>query len=140
MRKAVLWAAALMVLTAAVGCAGMGNKAPVDQKAQVKAIMEQWAEAIQGKNVDAVMALLSPEFSSSEFGDYSQFPDALGGFIAEGNLDDAEVDLSTAEITVEDGKATVYPVEVSGGFGSATLEFELVEEDGNWRIVSFGQA
>lgn len=141
MRKALLCASVLVLAVAALtGCAGMSNKAPVDQKAQVKAIMDQWSQAIKAKNVDGVVATLSPTFSSSEFGDYAEFKDNITGFIDEGNLDNAEVDMTNAEIVVEDGKATVYPVEVSGGFGSATLRFQLVLEDDNWRIVSFEQA
>ena len=46
----------------------------------------------------------------------------------------AEVDLSKAQTTIEGDKATVGPVTISGGFGSAEAHFEVVKEGDDWKI------
>jgi hypothetical protein len=135
--KAVL---AVLLAVAVAGCATMSNKPPVDQKAGVKKVMEQWKTAMEAKNVDEVMNLLSPKaFKSPEFGGYAEFKDNLGKFIADGKLDNAKIDLDTAQITVEDEKATVYPVGIKAAFGEGTLSFQLRREEGKWLIVNMAQ-
>lgn len=141
MHKEAIWKAAVVLLTmaAAVGCATLG-KGPVDDRAQVTEVLNQWKQGVEAKNVDGVYETLSPNFTSSVFGDYSEFRESFAGFVEEGNLEGAAADLEGAQITIEDGKATVYPVDVEGGFGSATLRLQFQQVGGKWRIVSMEQA
>jgi len=52
-----------------------------------------------------------------------------------GYLDDAESSLEETEVKIEEGVATVYPVELTAAFGSSTIELTLKKENGKWMVT-----
>ncbi|MDX9973455.1 MAG: hypothetical protein RBU21_10765 [FCB group bacterium] len=137
MRKAVFAVMAMVVLA---GCATVSNKPPVDQKADVMKVMEQWKHGMETKNVDEMMETLSKtSFTSADFGGDTDLLINTKNSIAEGSLDNAKVSFDQAQITIEDEKATVYPVHTEASIGEATLSFQLKREDGKWFIVNMEQ-
>jgi beta-fructofuranosidase len=69
------------------------------------------------------------------------FKESHGRFMAEnmanGNLDDAEVVLESAEVEVKDGTATVAEVFLNAAGAGFVLNFELQKSDEAWLISSF---
>ena len=104
-------------------------------KRQISNVLDDWAAAMIAKEVDPLMGLYSEDFSHYEWGDKEGFKEFISEAIDDAYLNDAEVDLEEAEITIEEKTATAYPVQLSAAFGSATIEFSLAKEDGTWRIV-----
>ena len=142
MRKIVLWKAVAGVLTllAVAGCATLSNKGPVTEKAAVKKVMEQWKHGVETKNIDEVMATVSAEsFASSDFKCNTDLLIGINNSFADGSLDNAKVNLDKAQFTVEDEKATVFPVESKSKTDVATFSFQLRREDGKWLIVNLEQ-
>lgn len=100
-------------------------------------LMKKFAIAFLNQNIDDIMVLYSESFDSPDQGDKSAVREFLGGAIDQGFLEDAELDASEAETTInkEERTATIYPVEILAAFGSATLNLTLKNESGTWRIV-----
>ena len=67
--------------------------------------------------------------------------DGVGGFaendaIATGYLDDIEIKTEDAEIKIDGNKATVYPVDIEGTFGTVTLELVGELRDGKYMLTT----
>ena len=88
-------------------------------------------------NLDAALEGVSEDFQNSEYADKAELKDFLESAIAMGFLEDASIDLEDTEVTIEGDTATVYPLDISGNFGSGTLEFVLKNENGKWVLVGF---
>jgi hypothetical protein len=59
----------------------------------------------------------------------------IEGSIAEGVYDDLEIMYEPDVITIEGGKAEVYPIDWTCSLGSATIGLTLRKEGGTWRII-----
>lgn len=129
-------AMALVALMAGVLAAGCQTaaKGPSDEEL-VKAVVEKWKAAVPAKNIDGVMALYSENFESAEYGDKAGLSSFLRDAVDQGYMDNGKATSAEMKITFEDGGAKVYPLNVSGVFGSATIELLLMKEKGNWMIT-----
>lgn len=91
-------------------------------------------------DINAMMALISDDFEHPQVGGKAELKDFLQGAIDMGYLemyaDDTEIKTDDTEIKVDGDKATFYPIEVEGPWGSATLEFTAKLENGAWKIIS----
>ena len=130
----------LVVISVVVGLAAMlaagcatTPKGPTDEELISKRIQEGIA-AIKAKDWKAFDGMVSASFSSSAVGDKAALQDYLKNADSSGFLDDLEIDLSGAKTTVQGDKVTVAPVNVNGGFGSLTLNFDGIKEKGVWTI------
>ena len=123
---------AVLVLVLACGCATTA-KGPTDEEI-IKANTAGSTAAAKAGDIDKLLTYYSDKFSHYEFGDKAGFKNFLNGAKDSGYLQGVEVDLSKAQTTIEGDKATVGPVTVSGGFGSAQIQFEVVKEAGDWKI------
>ena len=90
--------------------------------------------AIDGDG-DAMLDFFSEDFRHFMFGDREGLRAYLDDARASGYLEGMEVDLSYAEFKEEDGRITVYPVDVQGTFGLVTFEYVLHQENGEWRVI-----
>ena len=116
---------------------GEGSATEADFEASVKQALESFKAGMETKDIDKLMAPISANFEHYEWGDKEMFQMFLEDTMAQGDLDNAEIDIEKAEITMEGDKAIVYPVEMVAVFGSATLEFTIEkEDDGVWRVTS----
>jgi ketosteroid isomerase-like protein len=131
-----MWAVAVVMLMAGVLVVGCQTaaKGPSDAD-QVKAVVEKWKAAVPAKNIDGVMALYSANFESAEYGDKAGLKAFLSDAIDQGYMDNGKASSTNMELKLEDGAYKVYPLEVSGTFGSATVELMLMKEKGNWMIT-----
>jgi hypothetical protein len=128
------------------GCASTGGAAasPAAAKgggsdnADIKAMLVTWKAGMESKDVAKIEGGISEEFKHYEWGDKKGFIGFLKQTFDQGDLDGAKVNADAAKVTVDKAKgtATVYPVELSASFGSATIEFNLKKEaDGKWRAI-----
>lgn len=94
-----------------------------------------YVAAAEVADLDTLMAQISENFNHYEVGSKSGYRAFLDQVKAEGMLEDISGDLEEAKATLQGEIVTVYPVELEGIFGTVTMEFELKNEDGTWRIV-----
>lgn len=141
MRKTALFSVcgALMLALALAGCATSGGataqKGPSDE-AGVKAALENWKAGMENKDVVKLGAGISDKFTHYEWGNKEQMLGFLKSQFEQGTLDGAKIDASKAVTKIENGIATVYPVDLVASFGTATIEFKLEKEaDGVWRAT-----
>jgi len=121
---------------AAVAALGGGAAAGGDAKAQIMEKLKLFKEGMENKDIEKLRSMISDSFSHYEFGDKDTLIAFTNMTMAQGDLDDAEVDLEYAEIEVDGDTAVAYPVEMVAVFGSATIEFRMKKEaDGEWRVV-----
>jgi hypothetical protein len=52
-----------------------------------------------------------------------------------GYLDGMTIDISGAETTIEEGKASVGPVVISGAMGEMKMQMNLAKEEDGWLLV-----
>ena len=97
----------------------------------VKAFMEKLAK----KDIDGALEGVSDDFEHNEFGDKEGLKDFLKQAVDMGYLDDVKVSTEDAEVKLDGDKATVYPIDLEGAFGSVTLEFTLAKVNGTWELV-----
>ncbi len=125
----VLAGMAMMFVT---GC-GTAAQGPTDEEMIAKRIQEGIA-AIKAKDFAAFDGFVSTAFSSSAVGDKKDLLAYLKNADDMGFLDGLDVDISKAKTVVTGNRATLAPVTANGSFGSLTLGFEGVKENGSWLI------
>ena len=124
-----------LMLVLAWGCQTL-SKGPSDEEL-IAGVLSTWKAGVQAKNIDRVMAVHSENFESSEATGKEAHRDVMMGYIEAGYLDDAEVELESAEVKVEGDKASVTGVELVTVVGTFELEFGLQKENGAWLITGF---
>lgn len=132
-----------MVLALA-GCATGGGKtssAPASKGMSdedgIRTALENWRAGMESKNIEKIGAGMSDKFNHSEWGNKTQMLDFMKSQFEQGTLDNAKIDASKAKTKIENGVATVYPVELTTTSINATIEFKLQKEaDGVWRTIS----
>lgn len=98
-------------------------------------LVKNWVVAAKAKDLTAMMAPVSEKFTNPVYGDKAGLTAFVQQGIDMGYFDDIEVSLEDAEIEVENGKASIYPVDVTGSFGSVTVEFIAYQEAGAWKLI-----
>ncbi len=124
--------ASVCVALVIVGCQTAKKVSPEEA---ITAQVNKFAEALKAKNIDGVMAGFSEKFEHYEWGDKAGAREFLQQASDAGYLDGLVVDLGSMQIKLEGNTATVYPIEISGNFGSTTVELIFTNEDGNWLIT-----
>ncbi|HUW61495.1 MAG TPA: hypothetical protein VMZ06_10850 [Candidatus Bathyarchaeia archaeon] len=107
----------------------------VSPKEAILASIKTFAEKLAAKDIDAVVNQFSDSFSHYELGDKEGMRAFLKDAADMGYLDDIEIDLDDAEVEIDGDKGTVYPIDVFGAFGSATLELKGQQEKGAWVLT-----
>jgi ketosteroid isomerase-like protein len=124
----------LVAVVSVVLVAGCQTSGPSDEEL-ILDLLQSWKTAGEAQDIDALLVLYAEDFQNSEYGD----KEGLKGFLKDskdmGYLSNAEMNVADAKITVEGEKATVYPIEMSASFGTATITLELKKAEGKWMIV-----
>ena len=55
--------------------------------------------------------------------------------IEEGMYEDVEVYVEDVDLAIEEGVATVYPIDYTNAQGSVTIELALTKEEAGWLIT-----
>jgi ketosteroid isomerase-like protein len=103
----------------------------------VNATMANWKAALIAHDMDKLMETYSENYTNIEGGDKDSVREFIAEAIDQGYLDNTEVNLEDAQITIEGDKASVAPIELISDAGTYVLESTtLQKEDGIWLIVS----
>ena len=113
---------------ALAGCATGGSSAAPSQAAKkgmsdddgIKAALENWKVGMESKDIAKLGAGISDKFNHYEWGNKQQMLDFLKSQFDQGTLDGAKINAANAK-RIENGVATVYPVELVASFGTATI-------------------
>ena len=125
-----LGVAALIVVLAG-GCQLGG---PSDEEL-INTTVAEWKAANAAKDLDRLMATLSENYVSMGGGGKDSMREFISRAFEEGFMDDVEIKIEDAQITIEDDKATFGPVEFVGDRGTFAFKHILQKEDGTWLIV-----
>ena len=118
---------ALMTVALVAGCAGTG-KGPTDQEL-ISLKVKVFTDAMVAKDIDALSACLSENFSHPEAGDKAGAKGFFKQAFDSGYVEHAKVDMAQAKTKIEKDSANVYPIPVTTDAGSATLGFTLKKEN-----------
>ena len=112
---------------------------------EVMAAINELLDAVRAGDVEKVLASISEDFYQPEVGDKESVKDYVKQGKDMGLLDDVpatieqyegKVVLDDTEVKIEDGEATVYPIDATSNQGSVTVELVLKKEaDGKWRVT-----
>ncbi|MFO7975021.1 MAG: nuclear transport factor 2 family protein [Candidatus Hydrogenedentota bacterium] len=127
----------ITAILVASGCATTGSG--VSDEEQIRALLGQWKEGILAKDADKLMATYSEDFAHEGYDYQAEDKAGLREFIEsgidEGRFDDVELNMEYTDIVIEDGTATVYPIEYTIWEGTVTIELILTKEEGGWLIT-----
>ncbi len=133
MKKSLITKLGAGVLVAVLLCGcQMGSS---DEKL-INTTITNWKAALITQDLDKLMDSYSEDYESDRGFDKEDIRGFMERGIDEGFLDNIEVDIEGAEITIEGDKAQVAPVVWTGRRGEMTIEFTLQKEGDTWRIVS----
>ena len=134
MKKVAVFSVVLgMAVLMAAGCATTA-KGPSDEE-QIRQRIQEGLDGLKAQNYDRFGGMVSESFSSGVVGDKNDLLDYLKNADDMGFLDELEVSLEDAVITVEGETATLEPVDASGSFGSLSLSFTGAKEKGVWMVT-----
>ena len=135
--------AALVMAMALAGCStGGGSAGPAAKKGMsdaegVTQALENWKTGMETKSIEKLGAGISDNFNHAEWGNKQQMLDFLKSQFEQGTLDGAKIDAANATTKIENGIATVYPVQLVTSNLAATIEFKLQKDaDGVWRATT----
>jgi ketosteroid isomerase-like protein len=136
MGKSVVMNSGIFALAAVMLCGcqilGLG---PSDEEL-INATMAKWKAALIAHDVDKLMETYSENYLNTEGGDKNSVREYVAEVIQQGYLDNLDVNLEDAQITIEGNTATVAPVELNSDAGTYVLEYnKLKKENGAWLIV-----
>jgi len=124
---------------AAPAAAAAAPAAAADPKTALMDGIKNVLEAAKKEDLNAVMALVSEDFEHPQLGDKAGLQELLQSAIDMGYIemyaDDTEVSTEDVEFEQDGEEMIIYPIDVEGPWGSATLEFTAKQEGGAWKIV-----
>jgi ketosteroid isomerase-like protein len=123
----------IVALALVMGCQS-APKGPSDEEL-IGTVISSWKDALLAKDFDALAALYSENFVGAQGEDKAgmrQFLEQAGSM---GYLDGMTIDTETAETVIEEDKATVGPITISGAMGSMGMTHKLAKEEDGWLIV-----
>jgi len=125
---------------AAAPAAAAAAPAAADPKTALLDGVKNVLAAAKKEDLDSVMAMISEDFEHPQLGDKAALKEFLQGAIDMGYIemyaDDTEVSTEDAEFEQDGEEMIIYPIDVEGPWGSATLELTAKQEGGVWKIVS----
>ncbi|MHC4757403.1 MAG: YybH family protein [Planctomycetota bacterium] len=131
MKKTTCLTLSLLLCTLICGC----QTGPTNEEL-INTTMDCWKQAIIAQDIDAFMEVYSEDFSGNDGADKQQVRDFMQGAFDQGYLDNIDINLDIAQMTITDDTAQFSPVEIVGDGGEMELNFTLKKEDKNtWRIV-----
>jgi ketosteroid isomerase-like protein len=131
--RCVACCAGLVALALVAGCQS-APKGPTDEEL-IATVISGWQEALTAKDFDALSALYSESYVGERGEDKAGMRQFLEQAAGMGYLDGMTIDISGAETTIEEGKASVGPVVISGAMGEMKMQMNLAKEEDGWLLV-----
>jgi len=124
---------------AAQACAA-GAAAPAAATVKPEdAIMERvmlFLNKLAAKDLEGAMEAVADDFEHYDFRTKADLKAFLDDAIATGYLDDVKILTEDTEVKIDGNKATVYPVDLEGSFGTVTLELVGEMRDGKYMLTT----
>lgn len=131
--KSLSSAMLVVILLATAGCATAPRKSPEEQ---IRETLAQWTATLENQDVDACMSYFSEQFTNSNWGDKEGAREFIQDAKDTGLMEDLEVDIDTMEITFDGpDRAQLYPIDVTGVFGTITFDVTVVREKDGWKVI-----
>lgn len=125
----------LAVVLLVSGCAIFGER--MSDEDMIRQTVATMKTALEAKDIGTLMTVFSEEFHHPEVGGKEEGRAMLQMAVDAGYADDGEVFTEDMEINIlEDGTATVYPIDLSGPPGSVSVELVLKKEEAGWLITT----
>ena len=136
MEKSVILSLSLLVFAVVFcGCQTPVVEGPSDEQL-INTAMTEWKAALEAKDLDRLMALFSDSYVSSSGSGKVAMRERMAGAIERGFLDNINIKIENAKLTLVGDQATFGPVELTSDRGTLTIEYTLQREDIKWLIVS----
>ena len=134
MKKSFILNLSLAVLSVTIcGCQTLGVGASDEEL--ISTTMAEWKAAMAAKDIDKLMATFSDKYVSTRGTGKDSMREFMTKAFDEGFMDNVEVNVENAQITIEGDKATFGPVEFVADRDTFKLEYSLQKEDGAWLIM-----
>ena len=125
-----------IVVIVSAGCAGMrgSTEGPTDEE-MIMDVVQQWKAARDTADVDALMALHSPDYSDQEGSTLEQlrqrYEERLPRFVEFGVV----IDTSDVAAAVDGDSATASQIKISAGGRNLSMNLMLSKKTGSWLIT-----
>lgn len=131
----------LTLCLAALCVAGCVSFAPgSSDEERIASMLDDWRRAFEKRDVDGIMKHYSEAYQSEQVGGKEKLREFIQGAMDRGMLDNMEMGVKDAAISVDGNLATVGPVAVISARGTMPLRLQLQKEyGGKWRIVGSGR-
>jgi len=135
MKKSVILSFVFLVFAAAF----CGCQTPVEgpsDKQLINTLMTEWKAAFEAKDLDRLMMLFSENYISSNGSSKVAMRVSMEGAIERGSLDNIEIKIQDAQLTLVGKTASFGPVEIKSDRGTLSIEYTLEKENDIWLITS----
>jgi hypothetical protein len=135
MKKAVILNLFFLILTAAFCACQSPVEGPSDEQL-VNTVMTEWKAALEAGDLGRLMVLFSDDYMSSSGSSKVAMRESIAGAIERGSLDNIEIKIQNAQLTLVGETATFGPIEITSDRGTLAIEYTLRKESGMWLIIS----
>ncbi|MHC4106308.1 MAG: nuclear transport factor 2 family protein [Planctomycetota bacterium] len=135
MKKSVILNFGLLVFAAAF----CGCQTPVEGPSDgqlINTVMTEWKAAFEAKDLARLMILFSDNYISSSGSSKVAMRESMAGAIERGSLDNVEIKIQNAQLTLVGETAMFGPVEITSDRGTLAIEYTLEKENSKWLIIS----
>ncbi len=127
-------ALALAIGAALTGCAT--TPGGTGETTQLLAAARSWQDSLAEERFGRALRLVSRDFSSTAWPDKNALSDYFDVAEARGFFLNAAAEKGNVKITLEDGKARIYPVGIRGNLGLAVFDLSFRKVKSTWKITS----
>ncbi|MCP4262069.1 MAG: hypothetical protein GY774_31905 [Planctomycetes bacterium] len=135
MKKSVILNFVFLVFAAAFCGCQTPVEGPSDEQL-INTLMTEWKAAFEAKNLNRLMMLFSENYVSSNGSSKVAMRVSMEGAIERGLLDNIEINIQDAQLTLIGETATFGPVEIKSDRGILSIEYTLEKANNIWLIVS----
>jgi ketosteroid isomerase-like protein len=119
-----------------VGCASTPASQPPSPEQEVLAALEQYHTSERAGDVAGILNAYSDDFEDVQGTDKSVLRGFFETIVAQGILDNLQVDMEATVVSIDGDTALVAPITYTSVMGSDTYAYRLRKEaDGEWRFI-----
>jgi len=135
MKTSILLCLDVSIAVTVMFCSDVHAVKALNDEEALAVITEECVEAFRTQDVGALMIHCSDDFKHPAIGNKDGLKKFLESVKLLGVLDDAQLDIESAQTTIAGDSATVGPVAINTFHGTATLGYKLTKEDGKWLLT-----
>lgn len=114
-----------------------GEESTASPEAGIQKLLGGLKAALEGEDIDALIALFSEDFSHPQVGGKEEARFMLNSGLESGYAEGGEVYLEDVEIEkLDDNTYSVYPIDLISYAGSVSVELIVIEEEDSFAIYT----